>query len=195
MLTHPQQASNNYFSNMLGHAFDAYSGASALIEGNVFDGVDYPVTDQALTIDTLYNVFDESAASACTEQLGRACVLNSLTSSGEWSALSGTGILSTLASAEEYLVTPVEASEVAAYVTANAGPANLASYSGYEAGSSSGSGSSGSGSSSSTPTTTGSGTTASATAKSEAYEAPGYYNVEGAPWYNSRAGRKRQFKA
>lgn len=181
---------------MLGHAFDAYSGASALIEGNVFDGVDYPVTDQALTIDTLYNVFDESAASACTEQLGRACVLNSLTSSGEWSALSGTGILSTLASAEEYLVTPVEASEVAAYVTANAGPANLASYGGYEAGSGSGSesGSSGSGSSPSTPTATGSGTTASATAKS-AYEAPGYYNAVGAPWYNSRASRKRQFRA
>ncbi|KAH6699663.1 pectin lyase, partial [Verticillium dahliae] len=30
------QATNNYFKNMQGHAFDIYSGATALIEGNVF---------------------------------------------------------------------------------------------------------------------------------------------------------------
>lgn len=193
---------------MLGHAFDAYSGASALIEGNVFDGVDYPVTDQALTVDTLYNVYDDAAASACADQLGRACALNSLASSGDWSALGGTGILSTLAANSDYVVTPIEASEVTAYVTANAGPANLASYggsgSGSDSGSGSGSGSGGSGSSpsgspSSAPTATGSGSgaTASATAKSATtYEAPGYYNAAGAPWFRGSWGsRGRQLRA
>jgi hypothetical protein len=118
------QASNNYFSNMQGHAFDAYSGATALIEGNVFESVKQPTTNEAAGTSTLYTVPDEAAASACESSLGRACALNSVdSSSGELAAIKGG--LSTLAGVKDSLVTPVEASEVASYVKANAGPTNL----------------------------------------------------------------------
>lgn len=113
---------------MLGHAFDAYGGATALIEGNVFESVDQPITDEGATIETIYNVADASAASACSSHLGRECVVNSLTSSGDWPALSLASALTALGAAADYLVAPVAATEVKAYVTANAGPANLASY-------------------------------------------------------------------
>lgn len=124
---------------MLGHAFDAYGGATALIEGNVFESVDQPITDDGATVETIYNVADSSAASACSSYLGRECEINSLTSSGDWPALSSTSAFTALSAAADYLITPIAASEVKAYVSANAGPANLAAYTGYSGSSSSGS--------------------------------------------------------
>lgn len=119
-------ATNNYFSNMKGHAFDAYDGTMALIEGNVFEAVDQPTTESAAGVSTLYTVPDSSASSACESALGRACPVNTVdSSSGELAALSSSGVLSTMAKSADYLVTPVEASKVAALVKANAGPANL----------------------------------------------------------------------
>ncbi|KAJ4390971.1 hypothetical protein N0V93_004570 [Gnomoniopsis smithogilvyi] len=133
------QAVNNYFSNMEGHAFEAYGTATALIEGNVFDSVTYPF-DTSAQVDTCYTVSDASAASACSEWLGRECEVNSLSSSGDWPALGDSSVLDTLASYSENLVTPISADQVASYVQANAGPANLDSYSGStDEGSSSGS--------------------------------------------------------
>ncbi|KAM0278733.1 hypothetical protein ACHAQH_005027 [Verticillium albo-atrum] len=41
------QATNNYFKNMKGHAFDVYEGATALIEGNVFETVSTPMTSSS----------------------------------------------------------------------------------------------------------------------------------------------------
>lgn len=125
------QAVNNYFSNMEGHAFEAYGSATALIEGNAFDSVTYPF-DESAQVDTCYTVSDESAASACSSDLGRACEVNSLASSGDWPALGDSSVLSTMASYSDSLVTPMSADEVASYVQANAGPANLGSYSGSE---------------------------------------------------------------
>lgn len=123
---------------MLGHAFDAYSGSTALIEGNVFEAVDQPMTSETAAIDTVYNVADASAASACSSYIGRECVLNELTSSGDWPAMSSENAFSALSSATDYLITPIAASEVKAYVTSNAGPANLASYTGFSGSTSSG---------------------------------------------------------
>jgi pectin lyase len=125
------QASNNYFANMLGHAFDAYDGASAIIEGNVFDTVTTPMTSQAETVSTLYNVPDSSAASACSSVIGRACEVNSLTGSGDMASMSSSSALTAFKSIGDYLVTPIAASAVKANVLANYGPANLASYSGH----------------------------------------------------------------
>lgn len=118
------QAVNNYFSNMAGHAFEAYGSATAIIEGNAFDNVDSPFSKDA-QVDTVYSVSDASAASACEDALGRACELNSFADSGDWPALGESSTLSTLATYSEYLVTPIAASKVAAHVQANAGPANL----------------------------------------------------------------------
>ncbi|KAJ4358345.1 uncharacterized protein N0V89_002927 [Didymosphaeria variabile] len=127
------QAVNNYFSNMKGHAFDTYDSASALIEGNVFESVSQPNTDKAASSSVLYTVPDSSAASACSSSLGRACEVNSVdSSSGELVALKADSVLSTLAKVKDSLVKPLAASDVAAHVKANAGPAGLASASSTE---------------------------------------------------------------
>lgn len=119
-------AVNNYFSNMKGHAFDAYQGASALIEGNVFESVSQPNTDKAAGSSTLYTVPDSSSASTCSNSLGRACVQNVVdSSSGKLAALKADSVLTTMAAVKNTLVKPLAASEVAAYVKANAGPAGL----------------------------------------------------------------------
>lgn len=150
---------------MKGHAFDAYGAATALIEGNVFEAVDTPITDQGASIDTIYNVVDSSAASACSSYLGRSCVLNSFSSSGDWPALSSTSAFDALGKVTDYLVDPIDASEVKSYVTANAGPANLASYTGISGSSSSSNGSS--------PTTTSSSSTTTTTATKKGSVATG----------------------
>lgn len=121
------QASNNYFSNMDGHAFDAYTGANAILEGNVFESVTTPITEQGASVSTIFNVVDDSAASTCESYIGRACAVNSVSSSGDWPSLSDTSALSTWANLADYLVDPVAASEVASLVTSNAGPSNLGS--------------------------------------------------------------------
>ena len=121
-------ATNNLFLNMKGHAFDADVGNTALIEGNVFESVNQPTTDAAAKVSTPYTVPDSSASSACTSALGRACPINSVDSkSGKLAALSGSSVLSAMAKFAEFLVTPIEASKVAAIVKSNAGPANLGS--------------------------------------------------------------------
>ncbi|PNP77047.1 hypothetical protein FNYG_09660 [Fusarium nygamai] len=127
-------ATNNYFQNMKGHAFDAYQGANAIIEGNVFDGVDTPITKEAASVSTLF-VADESAASACQSALGRACEPNSATSSGDLPSLKGESGLNAVAKNKDNIITPVSASEVTALVLGSVGPANVGS------GSNSGSGS------------------------------------------------------
>ena len=120
------QATNNYFQNMKGHAFDAYSGSVAIIEGNVFESVDQPVTDGTVQVSTIFNAADESAASSCESYIGRACAINSVDSaSGDFPAMSETSALETWADLTDYLVEPIDAGEVAAHVSSNAGPANL----------------------------------------------------------------------
>ncbi|KAF2022709.1 pectin lyase-like protein [Setomelanomma holmii] len=113
-------AVNNYFENMKGHAFDAYTGANALVEGNAFQAVSQPSTDHAATVST----FVSNAGSACSSAIGRACIENSVdSSSGKLSSGSTTTFLSQI---KDSLVSkPIAVSEVAAYVKANAGPANL----------------------------------------------------------------------
>ncbi|KAM0414710.1 hypothetical protein ACHAPT_013449 [Fusarium lateritium] len=120
------QATNNLFSNMKGHAFDGYNGATALIEGNAFESVNTPITESGASVSTFFNVPDESAASSCESSLGRACAINSVdSSSGDWPSLSGSGALSTWSNLKEYLVEPVAATEVSSLVKGGAGPSNL----------------------------------------------------------------------
>lgn len=105
---------------MKGHAFDAYTGAQALVEGNVFSGVAQPATDKAATIST----FVVAGGSACSSALGRACLENSVDSaSGKLAGGSSSSFISALKGND---VTPLAVNQVAAHVKANAGPANLA---------------------------------------------------------------------
>lgn len=112
-------AVNNYFENMKGHAFDAYNGAQALVEGNVFSGVAQPATDKAAKVST----FVVNGGSACSSALGRACLENSVDSaSGKLTGGSTTSFISALKGQD---VTPLAVNKVAAHVKANAGPAKL----------------------------------------------------------------------
>ncbi|KAI4649695.1 hypothetical protein J4E93_004015 [Alternaria ventricosa] len=113
-------AVNNYFENMKGHAFDAYDGVSALVEGNAFVAVDQPNTEHAAGVTT----FVSKGGDACSSVFGRACLENSVDSaSGELSPGSSSGFIAKLGKID--VPEPMEASKVAAYVKANAGPANL----------------------------------------------------------------------
>ncbi|KAI4958094.1 hypothetical protein J4E86_003690 [Alternaria arbusti] len=113
-------AVNNYFENMKGHAFDAYDGVSALVEGNAFVAVDQPNTEHAAGVTS----FVSKGGDACSSVFGRACLENSVdSSSGELSPGSSSGFIAKLGKID--VPEPMEASKVAAYVKANAGPANL----------------------------------------------------------------------
>ncbi|KAI4687402.1 hypothetical protein J4E81_008252 [Alternaria sp. BMP 2799] len=113
-------AVNNYFENMKGHAFDAYDGVSALVEGNAFVAVDQPNTEHAAGVTT----FVSKGGDSCSSVFGRACLENSVdSSSGELSPGSSSGFIAKLGKID--VPEPMEASKVAAYVKANAGPANL----------------------------------------------------------------------
>lgn len=113
-------AINNYFENMKGHAFDAYEGANALVEGNAFVAVSQPSTKHTAGIST----FVSNAGSACSSAFGRACLENSVDSaSGELSSGSTMSFISELADVD--VPSQLKASEVAEFVKANAGPANL----------------------------------------------------------------------
>ena len=106
---------------MKGHAFDAYDGAQALVEGNVFSSVSQPVTNAGAKIST----FVVDGGSACSSALGRTCLENSVDSaSGKLSGGSTTSFISALKGND---VTPLAVNQVAAHVKANAGPANLGS--------------------------------------------------------------------
>ncbi|KAH8776283.1 pectin lyase [Diaporthe sp. PMI_573] len=124
-------AVNNVFSNMEGHAFEAYGSANALIEGNSFESVTEPFSKSA-QVNTAYTVADDAAATACSSSLGRTCLQNTLTSSGNWPSLGSSSTLSALAKYKDSLITPVAVAEAKSYVLANAGPENLASYKGSD---------------------------------------------------------------
>ena len=116
------QATNNYFLNMKGHAFDIYNQASTLIEGNAFSSVSQPMTSESASANSVFNSVN---LTNCAAFLGRNCVANSLTSSGSWPGKTGEGPLRAFQAAKDYLVTPVAASGVASLVLANAGPSKL----------------------------------------------------------------------
>ncbi|KAF6822533.1 pectin lyase [Colletotrichum plurivorum] len=115
------QASNNYFANMNGHAFDVYSGTSALLEGNVFEKVNQPMTAQAEKVNTLFNAPDAGSLATCSGSIGRACVANSLTGSGKFASMKNTAGLANLAKVKASLVKPIQASNVKKTVTGSAG--------------------------------------------------------------------------
>jgi pectin lyase len=109
-------AVNNLFSNNQGHDFDVTAGASVLIEGNVFSAVDTPIFPDATG-----NVFNvpEGSESQCVGYLGRDCIANTVTDSGEWVVYDSIDALSALGNGT--IIEPMEVIEVEEYVLGNAG--------------------------------------------------------------------------
>ncbi|KAH7012813.1 putative pectin lyase F-1 [Ilyonectria destructans] len=115
------QASNNYFANCKGHAFDVYPGTTALLDGNLFEAVTTPMTAGSEKVSSVYTVPDSGSISACASSLGRSCVANSLSGSGKWPSLKSTSALSTLNGVRGSLVAPIQAASVKTTVYGEAG--------------------------------------------------------------------------
>ncbi|KAH6970584.1 pectin lyase [Ilyonectria sp. MPI-CAGE-AT-0026] len=115
------QASNNYFANCKGHAFDVYPGTTVLLEGNLFEAVTTPMTAGSEKVSSVYTVPDSGSISACASSLGRSCVANSLSGSGKWPSLKSTSPLSTLKGVRGSLVAPIQAASVKTTVYGKAG--------------------------------------------------------------------------
>ncbi|KAH0421767.1 pectin lyase [Colletotrichum camelliae] len=118
-------ATNNYFANNKGHDFDIYKGVTALIEGNVFEGVTTPMTSESTAATTVYNASDSASLTACSASLDRPCVANSLSNCGQWPSLKSTAALSGLASVKGSLIKPIQASNVKNVVKTGAGVGKL----------------------------------------------------------------------
>jgi len=114
-------AVNNYFENVGGHDFDVAEGGNVLIEGNVFKSSKQPITAASESDGgSLFNVPSTSSASTCASYLGRACVANELTDSGDFGTYTSTSPLSALKKAGG-VIDAADASTVAKAVLASAG--------------------------------------------------------------------------
>lgn len=92
-------AVNNYWEDNTGHAFEISSGAQILAEGNSFSSVNAPIED-ASAGGSIFTVNDSTGASACEQFLGRACEVNTVSSSGEFAGTSDTDFMSNFSGAE-----------------------------------------------------------------------------------------------
>jgi hypothetical protein len=111
---------NNYWYNNTGHAFDMGKGTNALLEGNVFNGVNTP--SEGSSRGATFAV-ESSDQSTCNSAMGRTCVANSLVNAGKLS-VADVLVLSSWPEGEGN-ITVMDASEVASYVVAHAGVGKL----------------------------------------------------------------------
>lgn len=112
---------NNVFRDISGHAFDIDTNTNILLEANVFEGVNEPVTGDSAGRGGHIFIVDSGSEGTCEEYIGRACLANSASSSGELPALGDTEALSASQERVDYIGAPVAASEVASLVEAGAG--------------------------------------------------------------------------
>ena len=92
-------AVNNYWEDNTGHAFEISAGAQILAEGNTFSSVKAPVED-ASAGGSLLTINDSTAAAACEQYIGRACAVNTLTDSGDFTGTTDSSFLSNFGSVE-----------------------------------------------------------------------------------------------
>jgi pectin lyase len=85
-------AVNNYWEDNTGHAFEISAGAQILAEGNAFSSVKAPIED-ASAGGSLFTIQDSTAAASCQQFIGRACEVNTLSSSGEFVGTSDTSFM------------------------------------------------------------------------------------------------------
>lgn len=121
-------AVNNFWYSEGGHAFDVHEGGKVLIEGNIMQEVDTPITEStAGGRGSVFNVPDSSAAATCSEYIGRECQVNSIVDSGDFPAYTATDVLSAFADVADSMVVAVAVDGLAESVKANAGIGKLSS--------------------------------------------------------------------
>lgn len=117
---------NNVFETNKGHNFDIGSGAEVVLEGNVFNNCNQPITEKSA--DAGGSIFNTPSGSedSCSSYLGRACVANSLTSSGDFGTYSETSALEGFNGADS-IWEATSADEAASAVVSNAGIGKISS--------------------------------------------------------------------
>jgi pectin lyase len=116
------QATNNYFDIFSDHSFDIMSGTYILIEGNAFSGATTPITTASSSSGAYIFDSPSSTLSTCSSYLGRSCIVNNFSSSGNWPNLTSTNALSKLSrSYSTYLINPKSASSAQSNVQSKAG--------------------------------------------------------------------------
>ncbi|CEL62162.1 hypothetical protein RSOLAG1IB_10257 [Rhizoctonia solani AG-1 IB] len=111
---------NNYWNDVTGNALEPATGARALLEGNVFNGVKTPSTG-----DSAGSVFAPTSSSMnaqCSSVIGRNCVSNTLTgSSGKLTNTASTAAISPFTASTVKSASIMDPSSVVSFVLANAG--------------------------------------------------------------------------
>ncbi|EOD47898.1 pectin lyase [Neofusicoccum parvum] len=117
---------NNVFETNKGHNFDIGSGAEVLLEGNVFNNCNQPITEKSASEGgTIFNT-PSGSESSCSSALGRACQANQLTSSGDFGTYKDTSVLEGFNGAAS-IWEATTAAEAASAVVANAGIGKIGS--------------------------------------------------------------------
>jgi pectin lyase len=119
-------ANNNVWKDVGGHAFDIDDQTNLLIEGNIFDNVTTPMTSTSSTTGGgIFDVYSSSDASTCESYLGRSCLVNDFSSSGDWVDESNTTVLQAFSSILPGSNLPTPSSPVEADIIASAGVVKL----------------------------------------------------------------------
>ncbi|KAB2572848.1 putative pectin lyase a precursor protein [Lasiodiplodia theobromae] len=117
-------AVNNVFQTNKGHNFDIGSGAEVLLEGNVFNDCNQPITAKSASEGGAIFNTPSGSESSCSSYLKRDCVANSLTSSGDFGEYKDTSVLEGFNGATS-IWEAVSADEAGSDVVANAGIGKL----------------------------------------------------------------------
>ncbi|CAE6382364.1 unnamed protein product [Rhizoctonia solani] len=111
---------NNYWNDVTGNALEPSTGARALLEGNVFNGVKTPSSG-----DSAGSVFAPTSSSMnaqCSSVISRNCVSNSLTGgSGKLTNTASTAAISPFTASTVKSASIMDPSSVVSFVLANAG--------------------------------------------------------------------------
>ncbi|KAG1693285.1 hypothetical protein DVH05_023749 [Phytophthora capsici] len=83
---------NNYWGNNSGHSFELGENAYVLAEGNYFDNTKQPL-DKKTTMGALYGPTGTDGTDLCSASLGRACSVNTLVNSGNFTSLNAEAAL------------------------------------------------------------------------------------------------------
>ncbi|KAE8142978.1 putative pectin lyase E [Aspergillus pseudotamarii] len=117
---------NNYFQNIGGHSFDVDANTWMLLEGNVWEGVDTPITDTTLKSGAIiYNVPNTQAGRGCDGAISRSCEVNQLVKSGQFPPRTDADVLKKAAAYKASIPPTTPVADIPKNVMANAGVGKL----------------------------------------------------------------------
>ncbi|KAF7595701.1 hypothetical protein BBP40_005145 [Aspergillus hancockii] len=117
---------NNFFQNIGGHSFDVDANTWMLLEGNVFEGVNTPITETTLKSGAvIYNVPNTQAGRGCDKAIGKTCEINQITRSGAFAPRTDADVLKKAGLYKSSIVGHTPVADIPKNVMANAGVGKL----------------------------------------------------------------------